>query len=386
MRKTGAGAFTQVCVAGLGTAGCRVVDRIGGSGVHGATFAALHTHRSVLDRCRVQTRIPLGEESVSGGGSGGSVELGRKALEKDIEMVRGLISDCQALILVAGLGGGTATGGLPVLLQAAKGAGVFTAVMLTMPFAFEGEGRQRIAEDGLRAIVPLADFVATVANDAVHGGDDKQIEKAMAYGLEGLAAGVCSLWQIVAMPSLLALDQGDLRALHLLSGTACQFAFGMATGSSRATDTLASLLEQFPDVKKRLRTGGGALACLCASRDLLLPEISDVLVPLQEGMADSGVFRAGVVLHESWRDRLFLAVFTAEMRRKVTPTVREASGSSRKPKAKRSNANRVAQEELKLEGATAPNQGRFGRTKATILDGEDLDIPTYIRRNLSLDQ
>jgi len=91
-------------------------------------------------------------------------------------------------------------------------------------------------------------------------------------------------------------------------------------------------------------------------------------------------------LHESWRDRLFLAVFTAEMRRKVTPTVREASGSSRKPKAKRSNANRVAQEELKLEGATAPNQGRFGRTKATILDGEDLDIPTYIRRNLSLDQ
>ena len=385
-RKTGAGALQQVCVAGIGTAGCRVIDRIGGSGVHGATFAALHTNRSILEASEVQTRIPLGDEAACAGGCGGVVERGRKALEKDIEMVRGLISDCQALILVAGLGGGTATGGLPVLLQAAKGAGVFTAVMLTMPFAFEGEGRRRVADEGLRTIVPLADFTATISNDALVGGGDKQMEKAMDHALDGLAAGVCSLWQILAMPSLLALDQGDLRALHLLGDTACSFAFGMATGETRATDAAKSLLDQFPDMAERVRTGNGVLACVCASRDLKISEVDDALSPLQSGVPDSSVLRAGVVMHDSWRDRVFLSVFTVDARRKVAPVIRESGGRGKKTKGKQHVANRASQEELRLEGATVPGQGRFGRTKATILDGEDLDIPTYVRRNITLDR
>ncbi len=387
MRKAGVGSLPQVCVAGIGTAGVRVIDRIGGSGVHGATFAALHTNRSVLESSQVQTRIPLGEGPAYKGGCGGSVELGRKAIEQDIEMMRGLISDCQALIVVGGLGGGTATGGLPVILQAAKGAGVFTAVMLTMPFAFEGENRQRVAEDGLRAVMPLADFTATVSNDTLVGGSDKQLEKALDDALDGVAAGVCSLWQILAMPSLLALDQGDLRALYSQGGTVCRFSFGVATGETRAGDAVQSLFKNFPDVAGKLRAGGGVLACVCASRDLQLSEISAALRPLQDGVPDSSIFRAGVVQHESWRDRFFLSVFTGDARRKVTSsTTRAVSSPAAKTKAKNAHASRASQEELKLEETSTPRQGRFGRTKATILDGEDLDIPTYVRRNITLER
>ena len=385
-RKTGAGLLPQVCVAGIGTAGIRVVEQITSSEVQGAFFAALHTNRGLLDSCEVQTKICLGEDPAVSGGCGGSVELGRKSAEEDVEMVQGLISDCQALIIVAGLGGGTATGGLPVMLQAAKRAGVFTAVMLTMPFAFEGTNRQRVAEDGLRAILPLADFTATVSQDALVGGSEKQMEKALDHALDGLAAGVCSLWQILAMPSLLTLDQGDLRALHSQGGAACRFAFGMATGAERGREAAQSLLDGFPDIAGALRSGSGVVACVCASRDLLLRDVADVMDPLQAGVPDNGIFRAGVVLHESWRDRLVVSLFVGDARRKVSPTVRTPAGTPAKTKAKVTAASRASQEELKLEGAAAPGQGRFGRTKATILDGEDLDIPTYVRRNIKLER
>ena len=387
-RKAGGGALPRVCVAGVGTAGVRVIDRIGGGGAVGATFAALHTNRSVLEGCQVQTRIPLGDGSVSDG-CGGAVALGRKAATRDVELVRGLISDCQALILVAGLGGGTATGALPVLLQAAKGAGVFTAVMLTLPFAFEGSARKRLAEDGLRALLPIADFTAVVSNDSLVGNQQQEaMERALDTALDGLAAGVCSLWQMLAVPSLLSLDQGDLRALGTQGGSACAFAYGMATGPTRANDVMDSLHATFPGVSSHLAGGGGVLACVCASRDLSLDEVSAVLHPVHQVVPDAGVFRAGVVLHESWRDRLFLALFLGDSRRKVTATVRSASGGGAAvaPKGKSVAGARASQEEFNLDGASAAGQGRFGRTKATILDGEDLDIPTYIRRNIKLDQ
>jgi len=383
-RKTGGGALPRVCVAGVGTAGVRVVDRVGSSNMGGATLAVLHTNRAVLEATDVQTRIPLGGGAVVGG-CGGSVELGRKAAERDIELVRGLISDCQALILVAGLGGGTATGALPVLLQAAKGAGVFTAVLLTLPFAFEGEARKRIAGDGLHAILPIADFTAVTSNEDLVGNQSESgMERALSDALEGLAAGVCSLWQILAMPSLLALDQGDLRAMGTQGGAACQFTYGMATGDNRAQDALQAMWHTYPALAGQLATGSGVLACVCASRDLALHEVACALDPIHTVVPDAALFRAGVVMHEGWRDRLFLSVFAADSRRKVTVTSRTA-GTATAGKGKQQAVARPAQKEFNLEGTSASGQGRFGRTKATILDGEDLDIPTYIRRNIKLE-
>jgi cell division protein FtsZ len=382
-RKTGMGALPCVCVAGVGTAGVHVVDRIGASATAGLRVAALHTNRSVLAASQVQTRIPLGGEVVAGG-CGGVAESGRKAAEHDVEMVRGLISDCQALILVAGLGGGTASGALPVLLQAAKGAGVFTAVVLTTPYGFEGADRQRRAEDALRAIVPIADFTTVTTNDALMAGQEQvAIEHAFEKALDTLAAGVCSVWQMLGVPSLLSIDQGDLRAVGADAGTACQFAFGMGTGEKRAESAIQSLLANRA-TSASLSGGNGVVACVCASRDLSLAEVQSVLDPLQKMVPDSCVFRAGVVLHDSWRDRLFLSVFIGDSRRKVSATVR-STGTSAPQKAKSAAASRSQQEELNLDGITpATGQGRFGRTKATILDGEDLDIPTYVRRNIKL--
>ncbi|MFU8779524.1 MAG: hypothetical protein ACNA71_00695 [Kiritimatiellia bacterium] len=384
-RKTGMGALPRVCVAGVGTAGVQVVDRVGGTATDGLTVAALHTNRSILAASQVQTRIPLGGDAVAGG-CGGVADLGRKAAEHDIEMVRGLISDCQALILVAGLGGGTASGALPVLLQAAKGAGVFTAVVLTTPFLFEGADRQRRAEDALRAIVPIADFTAVVANDALVAGQEQgAMERAFERALDTLSAGVCSLWQILAMPSLLAIDQGDLRAMGSQTGAACRFVFGMATGENRAVNAIQSLLSN-RETAGQLGGGSGVLACICASRDVSLQEVQAALDPLHKVVPDSSVLRAGVVLHDSWRDRLFLSVFIGDTRRKMVSTSRIAGVAASASKSKGAAGGRPSQKELDLDGATSVSgQGRFGRTKATILDGEDLDIPTYLRRNIKLD-
>lgn len=383
-------ALPRVCVAGVGTAGVRVMDRVAGDGnlQDGVQYAVLHTNRSVLEASCVQTRIPLGDEAVVHG-CGGDLKKGRKAAARDVELVRGLISDCQVLILVAGLGGGTGGGALPIILQAAKGAGVFTAVVLTLPFAFEGSSRTRQAEDGLRAIQPIADFTAIASNDSlVQWQKQEGMERALADALTGLSAGVCSLWQMLAVPALLALDQGDLRALSMQGASLSYFMYGMATGEERAVGAHQNLYDRYPDVSRQLSSGSGVLACVCGGRDLGLQEVTDVLAPLHTAVADNGVLRAGVVLHDSWRNRILLSVFIGDTRKKVTAAVagKAAAKPAKTKKGHSHDGSRASQEELNLDGVAVLGQGRFGRTKATILDGEDLDIPTYIRRNIKLNQ
>jgi cell division protein FtsZ len=370
----------RVCVLGVGGGGCRAIDHvIGGSSC--PAVAALNTDSRSLEESRAITKIQLGLADADGFGAGGDPDLGKLAAAHDVEMIRGLFTDTDVAIVVAGLGGGTGTGATPVILDAARVAGVFTIVVTTLPFAFEGERKRSIADAGLRAITDSADLVLKIQNDSLFDtiGEDN-LKAAFKSADEILAAAVCALWQLLVQPAFIGVDLADLRALSSRTGGACWFGFGNASGVGRAHDAVGSVLEgSVLDNGKKLREAGAALVCIAGSHDLALSEVSDVMGALSKVIQDDCALTVGTVINELWRDRILVSVFVADHKRSVRSNTRATSTPAKGARRRKQEL----QDKLKLG---APGKGRFKNVEATIMDGEDLDIPTYQRRGLNIEK
>ena len=370
----------RVCVLGVGGGGCRAIDHVIGASSCPAV-AALNTDSRSLEESRAITKIQLGLADADGFGAGGDPDLGKLAAEHDVEMIRGLFTDTDVAIVVAGLGGGTGTGVTPVILDAARVAGVFTIVVTTLPFAFEGERKQSIADAGLRAITDSADLVLKIQNDSLFDtiGEDN-LKAAFKSADEILAAAVCALWQLLVQPAFIGVDLADLRALSSRTGGACWFGFGNASGVGRAHDAVGAVLEgSVLDNGKKLREAGAALVCIAGSHDLALSEVSDVMGALSKVIQDDCALTVGTVINELWRDRILVSVFVADHKRSVRSNTRATSTPAKGARRRKQEL----QDKLKLG---APGKGRFKNVEATIMDGEDLDIPTYQRRGLNIEK
>ena len=352
---------------------------IGGSSC--PAVAALNTDSRSLEESRAITKIQLGLADADGFGAGGDPDLGKLAAEHDVEMIRGLFTDTDVAIVVAGLGGGTGTGATPVILDAARAAGVFTIVVTTLPFAFEGERKQSIADAGLRAITDSADLVLKIQNDSLFDTvGEGNLKAAFRSADEILAAAVCALWQLLVQPAFIGVDLADLRSLSSRTGGACWFGFGNASGVGRAHDAVGSVLEgSVLDNGKKLREAGAALVCIAGSHDLALSEVSDVMGALSKVIQDDCALTVGTVINELWRDRILVSVFVADHKRSVRSNTRATSTPAKGARRRKQEL----QDKLKLG---APGKGRFKNVEATIMDGEDLDIPTYQRRGLNIEK
>ncbi|NCQ28444.1 MAG: cell division protein FtsZ, partial [Armatimonadetes bacterium] len=233
VRKDKSSAMRCVCVVGVGDGGSRAVDGVlGGSGGEG-TIAVVNTDPAALAASHAVTKVQIGRTGGEAGSTGGDPLVGKAAAEHDIEMRRGLFTDCDALILAAGLGGGTGTGAAPVLLKAARHADVMTFAVVTMPFLFESQQRRVTAQAGLQEMTAAADFVCVIENDRLFAGAGAEgdIAAAFARADDALAGGICSLWHMLSQPLLLGVDPGAFKALATKGSGACQFGFATASGT-----------------------------------------------------------------------------------------------------------------------------------------------------------
>lgn len=389
VRKTTADKIRRVCVLGVGDGGSRAVEGVlGGAGGEG-TIAVINTDPAGLTASHAVTKVQIGRQSAADGGTGGNPAVGKAAAEDDIEMIRGLLTDCDVLILATGLGGGTGTGVSPVVLSAARESGILTMAVVTQPFTFEGEKRLRTAQEGLLAISAAADFVCVIPNDRLFAGAGAEGDLAVAFARadEALAGGICSLWHMVAQPMLIGVDTGAFKALAEKGSGTCLFGFGIGAGAGRAHSAARALMEgPVFEAGAALRSCGAALVCVCGSHDMTLQEVSDAVTEVCAGLPEECDIQIGTVINEAWRNRIFVSAFLADRRRTITPVSRAGGGRPAvDPKvARRSAKAKPAQEELKFDSGTG--RGRFNNMAATILDGEDLDTPTYKRRGIVLEK
>jgi cell division protein FtsZ len=425
------GAAPRALVVGVGQAGANLLATLAAGGHDGCALLAADTDAVALGRQSHGRAFPLGPRCLRGLGAGGEPARGRSAAEEVTAPLREAFNGNQFILLLGGLGGGTATGALPVLARVARDAGALVLAVVTQPFEFEGERRQSLAADGLEELRRAVDAVVVLPNDtlAALASSAPSLVDAFAGANGAIADGVRGVLRLLTARGLMALDfatlAGALRGRH-----ACSVMVSVAAGGpDRVRDALAALLASPLLGGNVLKDAQSVIASLAGGPDLSLPEVNRVAKDLRTKCAkNSLVF--GATVDDALTGRLLLTViatghagveadepaeepaaaetpamsgpgFDSEFihqpappkRRasrvvppapELTPQAREQLIARHAPAAgrgRRRGGPRMQQQQLALDVVSV---SRFDKSQPTIRDGHDLDVPTFIRRGVVL--
>ena len=378
----------RVLVAGVGGGGGNVLGHALADWDDPPTVAAINTDARALDATAIGLKVAIGRTVAKGMGTGGDAELGRLAANEDLDALRALVSGHDLLLLVAGLGGGTATGAAPVLARIAREEGLLVLAYVTLPFAFEGARRQEQAQEGLADLKQSADAVVCLPNQRLHAllPPDTSLPDAFAFVDRMMSAGIRGLWTLLARDNMLNLDFSDLQSLVENSGNECCFGYGEGQGTGKAEQALRGLLEGPMLEKGRVIANSGAMILnVAGGPDLALAELETIHRRFQEAARPGARISMGAAVLDGWTGRLALTVLAAEHwipPPKPDALVMEAGPEAAADEPAGRRRKNVQQSELQLGGAS--DRGRFRDVAPTIVEGADLDVPVFIRRGIRI--
>jgi cell division protein FtsZ len=387
---------SRMVIVGIGGGGCNAAARMSAEWSDGPLVAGVNTDGQALAACGVPVKVQIGKGITQGLGAGGDPAVGKLAAEDDGDSLRELVSQADIVILVAALGGGTGTGAAPILARIAREQGAMTLCFVTLPFEFEGELRKRQAEDGLRALRMQADVIITLPNQRLLELVDIQTGLADAFGKTDamLGAGIRSLWKLLSKAGIINLDFADLRHLVEHSGGSCSFGYGEGEGDAKTMTAISELMNSpLLDRGRVLSQSGALMVSISGGPDLTLVEVQKIMSQITASARPGGKIFMGATVDESWLNRIVLTVLAAEggseevgaetrsmggVEEKDEPTLDDKAGG--KPAAGAART-RTIQPSLNFDTS---DKGRFKNVEPTIYGGEDLDIPTFVRRGIKL--
>ncbi|HUW45304.1 MAG TPA: cell division protein FtsZ [Dehalococcoidia bacterium] len=242
---------------GIGGGGCNAITRMVREGIKGVDFMAMNTDGQALALAEAPTRIQLGEKLTRGLGAGGDHKLGTKAAEESRSIIEDLVQGADMVFIAAGMGGGTGTGGIPVVAEIAKQSGALTIAVVTKPFTFEGMHRTQVAEEGLVDLAEKVDTLIIIPNDRLLQLCDAKtsVDNAFRLADDALLLGVQAISEVVTVPGLINLDFADIKSVMRDAGPAWM-SVGKASGQSRAAEAAkAALASPLLDVSVDGATG-----------------------------------------------------------------------------------------------------------------------------------
>ena len=261
------------CV-GIGGAGVNAINRMIEAGIRGVEFIAINTDRQSLDTTEADVRIPVGLELTRGRGTGGNPALGEQALRESEEHIRRALRGADLVFIAAGEGGGTGTGGAPVVAKLAREMGALTIAVVTKPFAFEGSRRQTMADTGITALRDQADTIIVIQNDRLMAVLDRGVSMVDAFRVcdDLLRQGVQGITDMITLPGLINLDFADVRTVIRGAGSAL-LGIGYASGANRAEEAALAAISS-PLLETPIDGARGILLGITGGPDLSLSEIS----------------------------------------------------------------------------------------------------------------
>ena len=413
-------------VFGVGGGGGNAVDYMATQDFGDVSFMAVNTDAKALGQLKLPQKMALGAKLTRGLGTGGDPEMGKAAAEEDVEKIRGLCAGADVVFVVAGLGGGTGTGAGPVVARLAKESGALVLGITTLPFEFEGARRQRQAQLGLRDLKSAADGVICLPNQKVFKLIDEKtsVNEAMAITNEFLAQGVRGIWRLLTQTGMINVDFNDLCAVVRGRHEESSLATVEAAGENRSHEVIEALTKHpFLDDGQVLSEADTVLVSLSGGPDFTMAEINRVMEQINRQCENAHIIM-GAGIHEALAGKLSVTLVASRPKaREERPTSRSASQKStaesqdahekeivnptptQRPTskfvapapeltaqqtaelmaAKQNGRSRTKkggmQGQLALE---IVSKGRFEKSEPTIHHGEDLDVPTYIRRGVAL--
>ena len=233
----GTNGLPPIKVVGVGGGGCNAVNRMIAEEVAGVQFVGVNTDGQALARCDAGARIRIGDKLTKGLGAGGDPDKGFRAAEESREEILDAVRGAEMVFITAGMGGGTGTGGAPVVAHIAKELGALAVAVVTKPFQFEGKKRMRQAEDGMRDLKDAVDTLIAIPNQrllAIAGRDTALLET-FRKADDILLQAVRGISDLITVHGLINLDFADVRSIMSEMGMAMMGA-GAATGENRAVE------------------------------------------------------------------------------------------------------------------------------------------------------
>jgi cell division protein FtsZ len=403
----------SIKVWGVGGAGCNAVSALDPSVLDGVHILAVNTDSQALATAAAADKLVLGARRTRGLGAGGDPELGRAAAEEDLDRMAPFCAGADIVFILAGLGGGTGTGAAPVLARLARESGALVLAIVTMPFEFEGRRRQEQAQSGLDLLKSAADAVICLPNQKLFKLLDEKtgVVEGIKISNALLAEGLQGIWRLLTRTGLINVDFAALASVTRGRHAASSFATAEASGERRAEQIVEKLLAHpLLDGGQVLTEADAVLVSLVGGPDLTLVEIDKMMEPLKRQCEKAHII-FGAAIDEQFTHRLSVTLIashrqpdeakseasplhfldketTADTRppTRIAPPPPEMTAEQKEQLLKTQNVrNRKKlsrlQKELPLEIVF---KGRFEKSEPTIRHGEDLDLPTYIRRGVPL--
>ncbi len=367
-------------VVGVGGGGVNAVNRMIDVGLKGVEFIAINTDAQALLMSDADVKLDIGRKLKRGLGAGDAPEIGRQADLDHIDEIEEVLRGADMVFVTAGEGGGTGTGGAPIVAKVAKDLGALTVGVVTKPFTFEGKRRTAQAEEGIENLRTEVDTLIVIPNDRLLAISDRSISALEAFKTadQVLLSGVQGITDLITTPGLINLDFADVKSVMAGAGSALM-GIGSARGEARSVRA-AELAISSPLLEASIDGAHGVLLSIAGGSDLGLFEISEAAELVAKSAHPDANIIYGTVIDDALGDEVRVTVIAAgfdggQPKRVAMPVIDAATiGGEADPIA--ANDPLAVALDLNVEGAERP---RKRITFEDLVAEDEIDIPDFMR-------
>ena len=306
--ETGPDTVVNIKVIGVGGGGNNVVNRMVKSGTKGVEFVAVNTDKQALNISSATYKIQIGEKLTHGQGAGSDPEVGRKSAEESRQQIAKALENTDMVFITAGMGGGTGTGGAPIVAEIAKEMDILTVAVVTKPFGFEGRRRMQQAERGIAELKDKVDSLVIIPNERLKHATDQKITFANAFEIadDVLRQAVQSISDLIRDTGFINLDFADVTAIMKNAGLA-HMGVGRAAGKGKAEEA-ARMAISSPLLETSIEGAHGVLINVTGSMDIGLEEVEQAASLVQDAVHPDALTIFGATFDETMDDEIRVTV------------------------------------------------------------------------------
>jgi len=367
-------------VVGIGGGGVNAVNRMIDVGLKGVEFIAINTDAQALLMSDADVKLDIGRKLTRGLGAGAAPEIGRQAALDHIDEIEEVLRGADMVFVTAGEGGGTGTGGAPIVAKVAKDLGVLTVGVVTKPFTFEGKRRTAQADEGIENLRSEVDTLIVIPNDRLLAISDRSISALEAFKTadQVLLSGVQGITDLITTPGLINLDFADVKSVMSGAGSALM-GIGSARGEARSVRA-AELAISSPLLEASIDGAHGVLLSIAGGSDLGLFEISEAAELVAKSAHPDANIIYGTVIDDALGDEVRVTVIAAgfdggQPKRVLMPVINAATMSGEADPIPANDPISVALD-LNIDTAEHP---RKRITFEELVAEDEIDIPDFMR-------
>jgi len=380
-------------VVGIGGGGVNAVNRMIEAGLKGVEFIAINTDAQALLMSDADVKLDIGRELTRGLGAGAAPDVGRQAAEDHRDEIEEVLKGADMVFVTAGEGGGTGTGGAPVVASVARGLGALTIGVVTRPFSFEGRRRAHQAEEGIDALRAEVDTLIVIPNDRLLSISDRNVSVMDAFKSadQVLLSGVQGITDLITTPGLINLDFADVKSVMTNAGSALM-GIGHARGDDRAA-VAAEMAIASPLLEASMDGAHGVLLNISGGSDLGLFEINEAAQLVADAAHPDANIIFGAVIDDALGDEVRVTVIAAGFdagaptpvrrieSRRVAPATVDLTAAQQQPQAQRP-PQPAAQQQRAPQPPPAqprPQQQPAPPPRRTVVFEDELDVPDFLK-------